>query len=136
MEICQNESSIYPLHFPGKIRILFTLFGLFLAGNKAVSQFKRSQSKFDITYLTHTIPGQLPVKIFGSNTSSFAAIGRKGHFRKILTQIFKSGCFSWYHACIFEMNELYSLMHNLMLNELAPISNPNKEKPKSSYAFF
>ena len=38
--------------------------------------------------------------------SSFVAIGHKWHFRKILTWIFKFGFFSWYHACIFEKNNL------------------------------
>ena len=38
--------------------------------------------------------------------SSFVAIGHKGHFRKMLTWIFKFGFFSWYHACIFEKNNL------------------------------
>ena len=30
--------------------------------------------------------------------SSFAAVDHKGHFRKILTWIFKFGWFSWYHS--------------------------------------
>ena len=58
--------------------------------------------------------------------SSFkSAIDHKGHFRKSLTQIFKFSCFSWYHAYIFEKNELDFLMQNLMLNQrqLAPMLN-------------
>ena len=41
-------------------------------------------------------------RILVPTLSSFSAIGHKGHFRKILTQIFKFGCFFWYHAYIFE----------------------------------
>ena len=62
--------------------------------------------------------------------SSFEAIYHKGHFRKSLTQIFKFSCFSWYHAYIFEKNELDFLMQNLMLNRLAPILSRKKEKGK------
>ena len=58
--------------------------------------------------------------------SSFkSAIDHKGHFRKSLTQIFKFSCFSWYHAYIFEKNELDFLMQNLMFNQhqFAPMLN-------------
>ena len=34
----------------------------------------------------------------------FHHIRHKGHFRKILTQIFKFGFFYWYHAYVFEKN--------------------------------
>ena len=31
---------------------------------------------------------------------SFATINHRGHFRKVLNRIFKSGWFSWYHSYI------------------------------------
>ena len=70
IQICQNQGSISSL-LSGKIRLLNALFGLFLAGNRAGSQVKGSESKFDISYFTHTIPGQLPVKNFCSSTFQF-----------------------------------------------------------------
>ena len=66
----------------------------------------------------------------------FAAVDLKGHFRKILTRIFKFDYFTWYHAYILEESELDFLMLNLMLNRLAPISNLKNENGKSSYALF
>ena len=44
--------------------ITFALFRLFWAGNRAGSQFKGSEPKFDMSYFTNTVPGQLPVKKF------------------------------------------------------------------------
>ena len=70
---------ISPLSFQGKIRLIFALFVLFLAGNRVRSQVKSSESKFNVSYFTHTIPGQLPVKKICCN---FAAIGHKGHIEK------------------------------------------------------
>ena len=67
-------------------------------------------------------------KILVPTFSNFGAIYHKGHFRKILTQIFKFTCFSSYNAYVFEKNELVFLMKNLMLNRLAPILNDKKEK--------
>ena len=58
----------------------------------------------------------------------------------MLAQIFKFGCISLYHVHIFdkknELELLKLLMQSLMLNRLAPVSNPENEKPKSLYAFF
>ena len=53
--------SVYSL-LSGKIKFLFALFRLFLAGNKTGCQVKGSESKFDISYFTQTIRAQLPVK--------------------------------------------------------------------------
>ena len=64
--------------------------------------------------------------------SNFVATNHKVHFRKVLTQILKFRCFSWYHAYIFVNNKSNIPMQNLMLNRLAPISNPKNEKAKSS----
>ena len=85
------------LPFPGKIRLLFALFGIFSPGNRAVSQVKGVESRFGKYYFIQTIPGQLPVKTF----SGFVAIDHKGHFRKMLTWVFKFGWFSWNHSYIF-----------------------------------
>ena len=56
--------SLSPLPFPGKIRLLFAIFAIFLSGNRAGSKVKGTESKFDKNYFIHTIPGQLPVKRF------------------------------------------------------------------------
>ena len=59
-------------------------------------------------------------KKFGPQLSNFVVTGHKEHFRNILTQIFKFGCFSWYYTHILEKYKLDLLMKNLMLNQLAP----------------
>lgn len=41
---------------------IFTLFVLFLVGSKVGSHAQGSESKYDITYFTNTIRGQLKVK--------------------------------------------------------------------------
>ena len=89
--------SLSHLSLLGKIRLLFAVFGVFLPRNGAWSQVKGVvESKFD-KYFIHTILGKkILVQIF----SGFAAIDDKGHFRKILTRIFKFGRFSWYHSYI------------------------------------
>ena len=125
--------ALSPCPFPGKIQLLFAIFGLFLPGNSVESQGKWLESKFDKSCFIHTIPGQLPIKVLVSTFSSFATIGHKAHFRKIVTQTFKFGSFCWYHNYIFKKNELNFLMENLKLNRLARISSPKKEKAKSSY---
>ena len=113
------------LPFPGTIRLLFAIFRLFLIGNRAGSLVKLLKSKFNRSHFTHTIPGQFLVKkIWFQHFPIFAAIDHKGHFRKILTRIFKFGCFS------------HLLKLNLMLNRLATISNPKNEKGKSSNTLF
>ena len=79
--------ALYPLHFPGKIRLLFALFGLFL----------RSQVKG--SFHSHDSRSTSSKKILVPTLSSFAALGQKGYFNHIL-----------------EKNELEKLMQNLMLN--------------------
>ena len=81
--------------------ITFALFRLFWAGNRAGSQFKGSEPKFDMSYFTNTIPGQLPVKNSSSSTFQFcgyfcfATISHKGHFRKISTHHFLCSIHTW-----------------------------------------
>ena len=78
----------FPLPFPGKIRLLFALFWLFLT---------RKPAQFQIAYLTNTVPGHFPVKTaLVPALSIFAAIGAKYRFCNILTHFFKFGCFSQY----------------------------------------
>ena len=48
--------ALSPLSFPGKIRLLFPIFRLFLPGNRAGSEVKGLESKFDKTYFIHAIP--------------------------------------------------------------------------------
>ena len=57
-------NALSPLPFLGKMRLHFALVGLFLARNRAGSQVKVSEPKFDICYFIHKSPGQLPVKRF------------------------------------------------------------------------
>ena len=66
--------------------------------------------------------------------SSFAAIGHKGHFWKILTGFSSLGAFQV--PRLHEKNELDYLIQDLMLKRLAPISDPKNEKAKSSYVLF
>ena len=63
IQIFQNQGSI-PLPFLGKIRLLYALFGLFVEGSRAGRQIRESESKFDISFFTHAIPGKLTVKKF------------------------------------------------------------------------
>ena len=56
--------SLSSLTFPGKIRLLFAIFAIFLPGNRAGSQVKGVESKFDKYYFIHTILGQIFVKKF------------------------------------------------------------------------
>ena len=90
-----------PLLFPGKTQIIFAIFEMFLPGNRAGSQVKVVKSKFDKYYFIHTIKGHLPVKKLVQIFSSVGVIYHKGHFRKILTGIFKFGWFFWYNFYIF-----------------------------------
>ena len=52
------------LPFSGKMRLLFAIFGIFLTGNRAGSQVKGLESKFDKYFFMYTILVQLPVKKF------------------------------------------------------------------------
>ena len=54
--------ALSPLAFPRKIRLLFALFWLFLTGNRPRSKVKGSKSKFEIAYISNTVPGHLSVK--------------------------------------------------------------------------
>ena len=127
IEIYQNQgfissplSSLWPI-FTGKQGEVTTQSGRIKVWQKPIlsTQFLSTSCK----------------KVLVPTFSSFGAIYHKGHFRKSLTQIFKFSCFAWYHAHIFEKNELDFLLQNLMLNWLAPILNYKKEKEKSLSTF-
>ena len=97
---CVKITALSSLPFPGKIQLLFALFGLLLEGNWARSHIQGSESKFDIACFTNSIPSQLNVKTFVPAIYSFADISDKGHIRKILTQSLEFGCCSRYHALV------------------------------------
>ena len=52
------------LPFPRKMQLLFAIFGIILPGNRAGSQVKGVESKFDKYYFIDTNPGQLLIKTF------------------------------------------------------------------------
>ena len=54
--------------------------------DRAGSHVRRSESKFDITYITNMILDQTNVKKFVLALPSLAAIGGNEHFRNVLTQ--------------------------------------------------
>ena len=56
------------------------------------------------------------VKNFGSNIFQFCSYRSQRTFQKKFYWIFKFGRFSWYCTYIFQKNEFYHLMQNLMLN--------------------
>ena len=72
--------SLFP--FPGKIRSLFAIFGIFLPGNREESQVKGVESKFDEYFFIHVIPDQLPVKSFSSNIFQFCGYRSQRTFQK------------------------------------------------------
>ena len=111
IQICQNQGSISS---PGKTRLLFAIFGLFLEFFQNLTKFFKHVKTFQFQH--------------------FPVLQKKWTFQKKLNWIFKFGCFSWYHAHFSKKGELDYLMQNLMLNRLAPIPNPKNEKAKSLYA--
>ena len=78
-----KRKSLFHLPFPGKILLLFAIFGVTLSENTVGSQVKGVESKFDKYYFIHTVPGQLPVKKLVQIFFNFAARYNKGHFRKL-----------------------------------------------------
>ena len=72
-----KSKALSPFPFKKKIQLLFSLFGLLLAGKKTWSSVEESESKFDIPYWSLAIPGQPNVKNVVPALSSFAAIGTK-----------------------------------------------------------
>ena len=60
-----------------------------MARNRARSQVKGSESKFDVSYFTHTIPGKLPVENVCSSTLQFCGYRSKTTFQKNFNVDFK-----------------------------------------------
>ena len=77
-----RRKSLFHLPFQRKIRLLFAVFGVTLPGNMLGSQVKVVESKFDKYYFFHTVPGQLPVKEFGSNIFQFCSYISQRTFQK------------------------------------------------------
>ena len=128
--------SLSSLHFLGKIRF-FPIFGIYLPWNRAGSQVKGVELKFDKYSFIQTIPGLLPVKNFYFKCFPVLRLQiTKDISEKILTWIFKFGWLSFYHSYIFKKLKLNYLLLNLMLTRLPQISNPRNEKPKSLYVLF
>ena len=67
--------------------------------------------------------------------SGFAATDHKGHFRKILTGFSSLAAFLCTKPT-FLKKIVSCLGQNLILDRLAPVSNPKNEKAKSFYALF
>ena len=128
VQIYQNQGFISSPFF-GKNTITFcNMWAIFARKQGGVTSQKVRIKIWEILFYPHDF--------WWISFSSFEAKDHKGHFRKILIQIFKFGCFSSYHVYTFQENESDFLMQNLMLNGLAPISNPKNKKTKSSYALF
>ena len=72
--------SLSILPFPGKIRLLFAIFGIFLAGNRAGSQVKGVESKFE-KYATRFLVSFLSKK-FGSNIFQFCGYRSQKTFQE------------------------------------------------------
>ena len=132
-----SKSRLYLLSLSGKNTITFcNNWAIFVRKQGEVTS-QRARIKVWQNLLNPLNSCQLPVKIFWfQHFPVLRLIDHKGHFRKILTQILTFGCFSWYHTYTFEKNELNFLMQNLMLNWLAPFSNPKNENGKGLYVLF
>ena len=117
-------------------RLVFAIFRMFLPGNRVGSQVRGVKWKFDKYYFIHTINGHLPVqKIWFKYFPVFAAINHKGHFRKVLTGIFKFGWFSWYNSYIFKKVKLNYLMQNWWF-DWHQYQIPRKKSQKASMHFY
>ena len=131
--------SFSSLSFSGKIRLLFAIFGIFLPGNRAGSQVKRVESKFDKYYFIDTIPGQLSVKKFGSNIFQFCDCRSQRTFQKNFNldfQIWLVFLVPFLHFLKTQVKLSDAESDYLMLNLLVLVSNPKNEKPKSLYVLF
>ena len=128
IQICQNQGSIsFPLS--QKNTITFSNIWVIFARKQGRVTNQRVRIKIWPNFVNL-------LKNLGSNIFQFCSYRSQRTFQKNFSWIFKVGCFSWYHAYIFDKNELGYLTKNLMLNQLAPISNPKNEKAKSSYTLF
>ena len=118
IQVCQNQGSISCPLSRKDANTFCNIIG------RKQGEVKGSESKCDASFFTHTIPDQVVMKNVCCNTFQFCGYRSQRTFHKNLTQIFECGCFSWYHAYIFEKKKVDCLMQNLMLKRLAPISKP------------
>ena len=106
------------LHFSGKIRLFFDLFWLiFVKKRGVVTRWRIGIKIWSILLQSHNSWACFCVKSFVPALPSFAATTTKGRFFLIPTHFFKFGCFSRYHAYIFDNNKFGLPMHNLILNQ-------------------
>ena len=122
------------LSFPEKAQLLVRLFELFLVGNWGWSHFQESIKFWHFTYFINMISGRFNVKAKKKkkNTAllSFAAMGGKWHFRKILTQFFEFDCCFRYHALMFEKKKLNFMAPEFNAESIGTNSKCQKSKTK------
>ena len=101
IQICQNQSFISST-LSGKSKITFiNIWAIFARKQGEVISQKVTIEIWQILVHLHDFWSASGKKNLVPVFSSFTAIDYKEHFRKILTGIFKFGCFSWYHDYIF-----------------------------------
>ena len=123
------------LNFSGKIRLLLALFWLFFAKKRGVATRWRVGIKISLSlFYQHNFWACFSAKSFVPALPSFAAIGCKGRFFKILNSIFKFGCDSVYNTQFLGKNKFDLPMQNLILSRLATIWNLKNQEQKSSCA--
>ena len=124
--------SLSPLPFPGKIPLLFTIFGIFLPGNWARSSVKSKGQNQNLTnsFSSTRFLVNFLQKNFGSNIFQFCGYISQRTFQKNFNPDFQLASF-----CIFKKLKLNYLMQNLMLNQSAPISNPKMKNQKACMPF-
>ena len=85
--------SLSHLLFREKCNYFLQYLGYFYQGNRAGSQFKGVESKFDKYYFIHAIRVNFLYKNVGSNIFLFCGYRSQRTFRNIFTRIFK---FAWF----------------------------------------
>ena len=101
IQICQNQDSISsPLS--GKNMITFwTIWAILGKKQGGVTRQSVRIKIGHILFYPHDSWSTSYKKNLVPSFSSFTIIHHKGHFRNILTWIFKFGCFPWYHNYIY-----------------------------------
>ena len=94
---CQNQGSFYP-PFREKYDYFLHYWGYFWLEIGQCHKLKGQNQNLTCTHNNSwsTSCGKIMVPAL----SNFANIDHKGYFRKMLTQTFKSGCFSWNHTYV------------------------------------
>ena len=100
--ICQNQGSISsPLSMKNKITFC-TIWAIFGRKQAMVTSQGIRIKIWHMLFHLHNSWSTSCKKVLVPALSSFAAMGHKGYFKKVLTRIFTFGCFYWYYAYIFE----------------------------------